>query len=90
MILHVLCFPRIAPESHDGPFSAIADARQRLIERNGLSAEEADKRINSQLSNDERTNHADVVISTDCSLDEVTNRVNEVWGALQERIAGDG
>ncbi len=63
-------------------------ARERLMERNGLSAEDADKRINSQLTNDERSKHADVIISTDFSFDEVTNRVNEVWSALQERIAG--
>ncbi len=61
-------------------------ARERLMERNGLSAEDADNRISSQLSNDERIKHADVVISTDCPLAEVTDRVDEAWAALQQRI----
>ena len=61
-------------------------ARSRLMERNGLSAEDADDRINSQISNDERIEHADLVISTDCTLDEVAGRVNEAWDALQQRI----
>lgn len=61
-------------------------ARERLMERNGLSAEDADKRINSQISNDERFEHADLVISTDCSLEEVAGRVHEAWDGLQQRI----
>lgn len=61
-------------------------ARERLMERNGLSAEDADNRINSQISNDERIEHADLVISTDCSLEEVAGRVHEAWDGLQQRI----
>ena len=61
-------------------------ARERLMERNGLSAEDADNRINSQISNDERIEHADLVISTDCSLEEVAVRVHEAWDGLQQRI----
>ena len=61
-------------------------ARERLMERNGLSAEDADKRINSQISNDERIEHADLVISTDCPLEEVAGRVHEAWDGLQQRI----
>ena len=64
-----------------------AVARERLIARNGLSAEEADKRIQSQLSNVERERRADVVISTDCSLEEVRVRVTDAWQALQSRVA---
>lgn len=60
-------------------------ARERLMERNGLSAEDADNRINSQISNDERIEHADLVISTDCSLEEVAGRVREAWDGLQQR-----
>ncbi len=62
-------------------------ARERLMERNGLSAEDAGNRINSQISNDERIEHADLVISTDCSLEEVAGRVHEVWDELQQRIS---
>ena len=62
-----------------------AVARERLIARNGFSAEEADKRIAAQLSNAEREARADLVISTDCSLDEVRARVQRAWQALQTR-----
>jgi dephospho-CoA kinase len=64
-----------------------AVAAQRLMERSGLSREEAEARIASQLSNDERLEHADVVIDTDCSLAEVARRVDELWESLMARLA---
>lgn len=66
-----------------------AEARRRLMERNGLSAEDADNRINSQISNDERLQHADVVIDTDCPLEAVVERVHAAWDELQARVAAD-
>ena len=65
-------------------------ARQRLMDRNGFSAEEAGKRIASQLSNAEREARAGVVIHTDCSLDDVRGRVEAAWSALQARLAATG
>ncbi len=65
-------------------------ARRRLMDRNGLSAEEAGKRIASQLGNAEREARVDIVIRTDCSLDEVRGRVEAAWNALQDRIAATG
>lgn len=62
-------------------------ARERLMARNNMSAEDADARINSQLSNDERLRHADIVLDTDCPLDEVRGRVEAAWTALAERSA---
>ena len=67
-----------------------AVARQRLLDRNGFSAEEADKRIASQISNAEREARADQVISTDCSLDEVRTRVEAAWQALLSRPSAAG
>ncbi len=64
-----------------------AVASQRLMDRSGLSREEAEKRIASQLSNDERLAHADVVIDTDCSLEEVARRIDELWDGLMARLA---
>ena len=52
---------------------------KRLQERVGLSKEESLSRIHSQLSSEERIKRADVVINTDCSLDEVKARVRELW-----------
>jgi dephospho-CoA kinase len=56
-----------------------ATAIKRIRERTGLSEQEARARIQAQLSNEERIKHADVVIDTDCSLDELKNRVLGVW-----------
>ena len=64
-----------------------AVAAQRLMDRSGLSRDEAEARISSQLSNEERLAHADVVIDTDCSLAEVGRRVDELWEGLMARLA---
>jgi phosphopantetheine adenylyltransferase/dephospho-CoA kinase len=63
-------------------------ARERLMQRNGWSAEEADARINSQLTNQERLAHAGVVIENDGSLAELERAVEEAWAALQARRNG--
>ncbi len=52
---------------------------KRLEERTGLSRAESLTRIRSQLSSAERVRHADVVINTDCDLDELKSRVKELW-----------
>ena len=61
-------------------------ARERLKERDGWSDEEADRRIRAQMPNAEREAHADVVLHTDCSLDEVRVRVVDAWRALRRRL----
>lgn len=58
---------------------------QRLSGRSGYSEEESKARIHAQLSNEERIKHADVVIDTDCSLDELKARVAVLWHNLQAR-----
>ena len=55
---------------------------RRLEKRTGLSEEEVLARIHSQLSTEERVRHADVVINTDCDLDEVKTKVKELWKGL--------
>ena len=67
-----------------------AVARTRLMERNGLSPEDADRRIDAQLESAEREAHADVTISTDCPLAEVRGRVEAAWEALRRRVAAAG
>ena len=52
---------------------------KRLEERNGMSQAESLTRIHSQLSSRKRIKHADVVINTDCDLDELKSRVKELW-----------
>lgn len=56
---------------------------QRLSGRPGYSEEESKARIHAQLSNEERIEHADVVIDTNCSLDDLKARVAVLWHNLQ-------
>ena len=55
---------------------------RRLQEKDGMSRQQSLARIHSQLSSDERMNQADVVIDTDCSLDEVRAKVKGLWQKL--------
>ncbi|MCL0057824.1 dephospho-CoA kinase [Dehalococcoidales bacterium] len=63
--------------------AAEATVLSRLEEQKGLSREQALARIHSQLSAEERIKHADVVINTDCELDELKARVGELWRGLK-------
>jgi len=55
---------------------------KRLEEKMGLSEAEARARIRSQLASEERVKHADVVIDTDCRLDELKTKVEKLWRRL--------
>jgi dephospho-CoA kinase len=55
---------------------------RRLKEKSGMSEEQTLSRIRSQLSSAERQKQADVVIDTDCSLDELREKVRELWQKL--------
>ncbi len=56
---------------------------KRLKEQTGLSQAESLARIRSQLSSAERVRHADVIINTDCDLDELKSKVTELWQGLE-------
>jgi len=51
----------------------------RLRVRNGLSREDALKRIDSQMSNNERIEHGDVVVENTGSMEDLQTRVNSLW-----------
>jgi len=55
---------------------------KRLKRKLRLSEPESLARIRSQLSSKEKIKHADVVIDTDCSLDELRAKVRELWYKL--------
>jgi dephospho-CoA kinase len=55
---------------------------RRLKEKVGLSEPEILARIRSQLPSAERIKHADVVIDTDCDLDELKEKVKRLWDKL--------
>ena len=57
---------------------------ERLKDQRGLEEEQTLARIRSQLSNDERSQHANVIIDNNGNLDEVRIRVQELWQRLTE------
>lgn len=57
---------------------------KRLKNRSGYSDEESLSRIRSQMTNEERIKHADVVINTDCSLAELKTRVKSLWERINK------
>jgi dephospho-CoA kinase len=52
---------------------------ERIMERDGLSREQALARIRSQMREDERKTRADYVIDNSGALEELKRRVEEVW-----------
>lgn len=58
-------------------------ARERLMARNNLSADAAQARIDSQLSNKERLALADVKIENSDTLEDLLKRVEARWKKLQ-------
>lgn len=58
----------------------------RLAERNGLEEADARARIESQLSNDERTSKAGYVIENNGTLETLQGVVESSWNQLQERL----
>jgi dephospho-CoA kinase len=63
-------------------------ARDRIVSRNGLTAEQADARIDAQLTNDERARRADVIIENSGTLEKLEQRVGEAWDRLVAATSG--
>ena len=61
-----------------------ATVLERLRERAGLSEQESLARIRSQMSNEERLKHADAIIDSDCSLDELKAKIKGLWHKLKK------
>jgi dephospho-CoA kinase len=56
---------------------------RRLMERNQLSREEAERRIAAQMSSEEKRRYADFEIDTSGPMDETRVRVNQVYEELR-------
>jgi dephospho-CoA kinase len=56
---------------------------ERLIQRNSLSRSEAERRINTQMSQEEKKKYADFLIDTSAGFDDTRRRVEEVFGDLK-------
>ncbi len=59
-----------------------ATVLQRVRKKFGLSESECLARMHCQLPSDERVEHADVIIDTDCDLGELKAKVKELWQGL--------
>lgn len=53
--------------------------RERLMKRNGISAEEADQRISAQMSQDEKLAYATLTVDTTGTLEDTRRRTEEAW-----------
>ncbi|CAM6097620.1 unnamed protein product [Calypogeia fissa] len=62
-------------------------SRQRLMLRNQISGEEANKRIRSQMSSEQRIALADVVIYNGWTKDETKQQVEKAWELLLQRVS---
>jgi dephospho-CoA kinase len=58
---------------------------ERLVELRGMSREEAERRIRSQATDDERRAIADTVIDSSGSLEQTLAQVDAVWQLLRDR-----
>ena len=56
---------------------------RRLKNERGLKEEQVLTRLQAQMPSEEKAKQADVVIDTDCSLDELRTKVTELWHNLR-------
>lgn len=78
------------PHAFDAVVVAHAPAEQRiarLVELRGIAQEEAERRVRSQASDDERLAVADVVVDTSGTMDETVAQVDALWQAIEEGTA---
>ncbi len=60
---------------------------QRVQARNNLTEEQIRSRVNSQMSTEERVKHAHAVVENDGGLEDLQNKVKELW---QNRLVSKG
>lgn len=57
---------------------------KRVNSQRGLSPEQIQARIHAQLPSEERAKYAQVVLDTDCELDEVQQKIDTLWQGLKD------
>ncbi|MFH8449855.1 dephospho-CoA kinase [Streptomyces fungicidicus] len=60
----------------------------RLVDRRGMTAQDARARMAAQATREERRAIADIVIDNDVPLDALRRRVEDVWSRLEDRASG--
>ncbi len=60
---------------------------QRVQKRNNWTEEQIRGRIKAQLPDAERRRHAQVIVDTDCTLDEVREKVKALWKTRLDGVA---
>jgi dephospho-CoA kinase len=60
---------------------------RRLVERRGMTEQQAAARMGAQATREQRLAIATIVIDNSGSLDDLDKRVTEVWATLRERAA---
>ncbi len=60
-------------------YASPEDQIRRIMERNGYSRDEAQKRLSVQMPIDEKLKHADIVVRNEASLDRTRDDVDQVW-----------
>ena len=61
---------------------------ERMVSLRGMSRDEAERRIRSQVPEEQRLALADIVIDSGGTLDETLARADEVWAELRQRAVG--
>jgi dephospho-CoA kinase len=68
----------------DSPVDVVV---QRLAQRNGMSEDEARKRVSSQMSREERLGRANFVIDNSADVEGMQRTIDELWATrVKERI----
>ena len=83
--------PLLFETQREGEFDKVVVAfcpvelqKARVMERDGLSGAEADRRIASQLPIEDKAGKADHVVDTSRTFDDTTRQVREVWAKLRD------
>ena len=83
--------PLLFETRREGSFDAVVVAfcppamqKARVMERDGLSAEAAERRIASQVPIDDKAAKADYVIDTSGTFDDTSRQVREIWAKLRD------
>ncbi len=82
--------PLLVESANEYPFDLVVVAHaaaatrvDRLVRLRGMAADEAERRIGSQASDEARLAVADIVIDTDGSLAQTLEQVDELWESLR-------